>query len=161
VEGSWQPAILTTTRWNKFASQFTNLAPTQISAQPEIWPRSLDYGLQKAQPSARDDNPNEPVPILRIMAVYHMYIMASASGVLYTGVTNHLERRVAEHKQKLHDGFTKKYDITRLVYFEPFDQVKSAISREKQIKSWRRDKKLILIRTRNPQFRDLSEDFPR
>jgi len=94
------------------------------------------------------------------MAVYHVYILASASGVLYTGVTNFLERRVRQHKQKLVDGFTKKYDVTRLVYFEPHGQPKSVIRREKQIKSWRREKKLALIRSVNPKFRDLSEDFP-
>jgi putative endonuclease len=95
------------------------------------------------------------------MAVYHVYILASASGVLYTGVTNFLERRVREHKQKLIEGFTKKYDVTRLVYFEPHGQPKSAIQREKQIKSWRREKKLARIRSMNPKFRDLSEDFPK
>jgi putative endonuclease len=94
------------------------------------------------------------------MAVYHVYIMASASGVLYTGVTNFLERRVREHKQKIVDGFTKQYGITRLVYYEPHGQIKSAISREKQIKNWRREKKLTLIRSMNSKFRDLSEDFP-
>jgi putative endonuclease len=95
------------------------------------------------------------------MAVYHVYIMANASGVLYTGVTNFLERRVRQHKQKLMEGFTKKYGVTRLVYYEPYGQIKSAISREKQIKNWRREKKLALIRSMNPKFRDLSEDFPR
>jgi putative endonuclease len=95
------------------------------------------------------------------MSVYHVYIMASASGVLYTGVTNFLERRVLEHKQKIVEGFTKKYDVTRLVYYEPHTQIKAAIGREKQIKSWRREKKLALIRSMNPKFRDLSEDFPR
>jgi hypothetical protein len=102
-------------------SRHDSFARTYISTRPEILPRSLDSGLQKTPPSARDDNFNKPVSRLRIVAVYHMYIMASASGVLYTGITNHLERRVAEHKQKLRDGFTKEYDITRLVYFEPFD----------------------------------------
>ena len=92
--------------------------------------------------------------------VYQVYILASASGVLYTGVTNFLERRVWQHKAKLVEGFTKQYDVTRLVYYEPFGQIKSAISREKQIKSWRREKKLELIRERNPGMRDLSEDFP-
>jgi putative endonuclease len=95
------------------------------------------------------------------MAVYHVYIMASASGVLYTGVTNFLERRVREHKHKIVEGFTKQYDVTRLVYYEPHGQIKSAISREKQIKRWRREKKLTRIRSMNPKFRDLSEDFPR
>jgi len=84
---------------------------------------------------------------------------ASPSGVLYTGVTSHLERRVAQHKQKLLAGFTKKYEVVRLVYYEPFNQIKSAISPEKQIKSWRRDKKLPLIRAMNPEFRDLCADF--
>ena len=93
------------------------------------------------------------------MAVYHVYIMASATGVLYTGVTNHLERRIGQHKQKLLAGFTRKYDVTRLVYFEPFNEIKSAISHEKQIKSWSRKKKLALIRTMNAKFRDLSADF--
>lgn len=93
--------------------------------------------------------------------VYHVYILANASGVLYTGVTNHLERRVVQHKQKLCPGFTRQYDLVRLVYFEPFGDVRSAISRKKQLKSWRREKKLALIRSVNPEFRDLSEDFPR
>jgi putative endonuclease len=87
--------------------------------------------------------------------------MASASGVLYAGVTNLLERRVAEHKAKLHPGFTATYDVTRLVYFEPFTDVRAAISREKQLKNWRRDKKLALIRAFNPTSRDPSADFPR
>ncbi|MGB8495908.1 MAG: GIY-YIG nuclease family protein [Candidatus Acidiferrum sp.] len=87
-------------------------------------------------------------------------MMASASGVLYTGVTNFLERRVAQHKAKLCPGFTATYDVTRLVYFEPFTDVRAAISREKQLKNWRRDKKLALIRAFNPTFRDLSADFP-
>jgi len=95
------------------------------------------------------------------MAIYHVYILASASGVLYTGVTNHLERRILEHKQKLLEGFASKYDVTRLVYLEPFGQIKNAIRREKQIKAWRREKKLALIRVSNPQFRDLSLDFHR
>ena len=90
------------------------------------------------------------------MVVYHVYILASASGVLYTGVTNFLERRVAQHKAKLCPGFTAAYDVTRLVYFEPFTDVRAAISREKQIKNWRREKKLALIRALNPTFGDLS-----
>jgi len=93
--------------------------------------------------------------------VYHVYILSSASGVLYTGVTNHLERRVTEHKRELCAGFTERYKVTRLVYFEGFGDVRNAITREKQIKRWRREKKLALIRGINPKFRDLSEDFPR
>ena len=77
-----------------------------------------------------------------------------------SGVTNFLERRVRQHKQKIVEGFTKKYDVARFVYYEPHGQIKSAIHREKQIKGWRREKKLALIRRMNPKFRDLSEDFP-
>lgn len=87
--------------------------------------------------------------------------MASASGVLYTGVTGNLEVRAIEHRQKMVDGFTKKYDVNRLVYFEPFGDIRNAIRREKQIKCWRREKKLFLIRTQNSQLRDLSVDFHR
>jgi putative endonuclease len=93
------------------------------------------------------------------MHIYHVYILASASGVLYIGVTGDLESRIAQHQQHLLDGFTKEYDVTRLVYFEPFGQIKNAIRREKQLKSWRREKKLNLIRSRNPAFCDLSQDF--
>jgi putative endonuclease len=93
--------------------------------------------------------------------VCHVYILASAGGVLYTGVTNHLERRVMEHRRKLPRGFIAKYDVKRLVYFEAFGDIRSAISREKQIKGWRREKKMAIIRLVNPKFRDLSEDFPR
>jgi putative endonuclease len=66
-----------------------------------------------------------------------------------------------EHKQELHAGFTKTYEVTRLVYLEGFADVRDAISREKQIKGWRREKKLALIRAANANFRDLSEDFHR
>jgi putative endonuclease len=93
--------------------------------------------------------------------VYHVYIMASESGVLYIGVTNHLESRTAQHKQKQVPGFTSIYNVTKLVYFEPFGDVRDAMSREKQLKRWRREKKVALIKNVNPAWRDLSEDFPR
>jgi len=93
--------------------------------------------------------------------VYHVYIMASESGVLYTGVTNFLERRVAEHKLSQVNGFSQKYKTIKLVYFEPFGDVLNAIAREKQFKRWRREKKVLLIEKTNPTWRDLSEDFNR
>jgi putative endonuclease len=93
--------------------------------------------------------------------VYHVYILASATGVLYIGMTNHLERRTAQHKQGLAPGFTKDHEVHRLIYFEPFNDVRAAISREKQLKGWRRDRKLALVRKLNPTLRDLSSDFPR
>jgi putative endonuclease len=94
-----------------------------------------------------------------VTMVYHMYIMASESGVLYTGVTNLLERRVAEHKLGQETGFSKKYKTCKLVYFEPFGDIRNAIAREKQLKRWRRGKKVFLIEKINPAWRDLSEDF--
>jgi putative endonuclease len=93
------------------------------------------------------------------MKQYFVYIMTSDSGTLYTGMTNNLQRRVYEHKNKLIKGFTSKYNVDRLVYFEVFGDVKEAIAREKQIKSWRRSKKLKLIETMNPKWEDLSEEW--
>jgi putative endonuclease len=90
------------------------------------------------------------------MSQYYVYIMASRSRTLYTGVTNNLERRVFEHKEKLVPGFTSKYKIYRLVYFEMTEDIHSAISREKQIKGWTRSKKLALINSVNPTWNDLS-----
>lgn len=85
--------------------------------------------------------------------------MTNASRTLYTGVTNDLERRVYEHKNKLVPGFTAKYNITRLVYFEGSQDVVAAIAREKQIKGWLRARKVALIESVNPRWRDLSTDL--
>ena len=81
------------------------------------------------------------------------------NSVLYTGVTNNLARRVYEHKNKLTDSFTKKYNINKLVFFEMTNDIKSAIAREKEIKGWLRNKKIKLIETVNPGWEDLSGDF--
>ncbi|MBU1130574.1 GIY-YIG nuclease family protein [Patescibacteria group bacterium] len=86
---------------------------------------------------------------------FYVYIMASASGTLYVGMTNDLERRVDEHKRGLIECFTKKYSCHKLVYYEHFTDVYEAIEREKQIKRWRREKKQNLIRTINPIWKDL------
>jgi len=90
---------------------------------------------------------------------YYVYIITNRSKTLYTGVTNDLERRVYEHKQKLVDGFTKKYNLTKLVYYETTDDVRSAIGREKQIKGWLRSKKTTLVESVNPLWRDLSNGW--
>ena len=90
---------------------------------------------------------------------YYVYILSSDHNILYIGVTDNLERRMYEHKNDLIEGFTKKYHIHRLVYFEETDQIDIAIAREKQLKKWVRKKKLALIRTMNPRFEDLSEDW--
>ena len=85
--------------------------------------------------------------------------MTNKSKTLYTGVTNDLVRRVYEHKSKSISGFTSKYNITKLVYFEAGDNISVAIAREKQIKGWLRAKKIILIERENPEWKDLSEDW--
>ena len=90
---------------------------------------------------------------------YYVYIMTNKSGTLYTGLTENLLKRVHQHKNKLIEGFTKKYNINKLLYFETFADVYSAIAREKTIKGWVRRKKLDLIRTTNPNWADLSEDW--
>ena len=90
---------------------------------------------------------------------HFVYIMASRSLNLYIGVTGNLRRRVRQHKEHTFDGFTARYKIDRLVYFERFNYVNNAINREKQLKRWRREKKIALIQSRNPTWIDLSEDW--
>ena len=85
--------------------------------------------------------------------------MASESGVLYLGVTSNLARRVSQHKEKLISGFTQKYNVTKLVWFEPHATIRAAISREKEIKTWRRSKKTALLESLNPHWNDLSLDL--
>ena len=87
---------------------------------------------------------------------YYVYIMASQRRVLYIGITSNLEQRVFQHKQHTFGGFTAKYNVTTLVYFETYSEVSSAITREKELKGWRREKKIALIETENPKWRDLS-----
>ncbi len=93
------------------------------------------------------------------MKTLYVYIMASKSGTLYVGVTSNIKRRVLEHEQHLVPGFTDKYNVDRLLYFEVIGDPISAINREKQIKRWRREKKVTLIDSMNPEWNDLSEDW--
>jgi putative endonuclease len=93
------------------------------------------------------------------MKEYYVHIMSNKRGALYTGVTNNLEQRVYQHKNKLIEGFTKRYNITQLVYFECTNDVTVAIAREKQIKGMLRSKKVSLIKTPNPQWQDLSDGW--
>jgi putative endonuclease len=87
---------------------------------------------------------------------YYVYILANRSRTIYTGVTNNLQRRVAEHHAGVVPGFTSKYKISRLVHFERFGDVRAAILREKQIKKLRREEKIALIEARNPTWVDLT-----
>ena len=93
---------------------------------------------------------------MRTTRTYYVYIMASRSGTLYIGVTNDLERRVDEHKHAAVGGFTDRYRVKHLVYFEDTDDIGAAIAREKELKGWRRNKKIALVETANPTWRDLS-----
>jgi len=91
---------------------------------------------------------------------FYVYIMTNkGSTVLYTGVTNNLKRRVYEHKEMLADGFTRRYKINKLVYYEVFEDIENAILREKQIKGGSRQKKIELINTMNKEWRELYEEL--
>ena len=90
---------------------------------------------------------------------YYVYLLASKSRRLDVGVSSNLERRLYEHKNKLVDGFTKAYRIDRLVFFESTNDVRVALEREKEIKNWRREKKIVLLETMNPVWADLSEEW--
>ncbi len=94
------------------------------------------------------------------MKNYYVYILASKrNGTLYIGVTNNLERRVYEHKTNTIRGFTSKYNVHQLVYYEQTTDINSALQREKQLKKWNRKWKLALIEKDNPNWNDLSEDW--
>ena len=92
--------------------------------------------------------------------IYYVYMMQSASRrALYIGMTNNLRKRVWVHKNHIREGFTDDYNCTRLVYWESYDDVVRAINREKQLKRWRREKKMWLIERKNPRWQDLAVDW--
>ena len=97
------------------------------------------------------------------MKRYYLYILTNRSGTLYIGVTNNIERRSFEHGIAVGASFTKKYNIDQLIYVEEYGNVTQAIEREKQLKNWRRSKKLLLISKQNPNFKNLitGEEIPR
>ena len=129
---------------------------------------SLSFGVSFLGYSERDAIPSlchseERVARRRIFQVYTMqyyvYILSNWNGkVIYVGMTNNLERRVNEHKSGEIEGFTKKYRVHKLVYFETMDDVRRAIEREKEIKGWSRAKKNALIAALNPDWHDLCEE---
>ena len=92
------------------------------------------------------------------MRCYWVYILTNDSRTLYVGVTNNLAKRVYEHREKLIDGFTKRYNIAQLVCYEETNDVKAAIAREKEIKGWTRQKKFALVNSFNPKWRDLGDE---
>jgi len=92
---------------------------------------------------------------------YWVYIMASATGVLYVGMTNDIDVRARQHKGLQIEGFSKRYKCTRLVYYESYQWVQKAIAREKQLKRWSREKKIVLIEMKNPRWQDLAKSWGR
>jgi putative endonuclease len=94
------------------------------------------------------------------MRNYYVYILSSKrNGTLYTGDTNDLERRVYEHKNKLVPGFTSRHEVNKLVYFESCPEIQGAIIREKQLKDWTRKRKLALIESVNPEWKDFADEW--
>lgn len=91
--------------------------------------------------------------------IFWVYILTNRSKTLYTGVTRNLQKRVWEHKNHVHAGFTDRYQIDRLVWFESYATPQAAIAREKQIKGWTRARKMALVVALNPEWRDLSEEW--
>ncbi len=96
----------------------------------------------------------------RVQSCYFVYLLSSLSGTLYVGVTDNLWKRVQEHKDGMFDGFTRKYRVNRLMYFEIFSNSTIAADRERQIKKWRREKKIALFASSNPQWKDLTPELP-
>jgi putative endonuclease len=92
---------------------------------------------------------------------FWVYILSSRSGTLYVGITGFFNRRIMQHKMDTIEGFTKKYKVHRLVYYESYQDVQVAIAREKQMKRWRREKKIALIEKLNPRWLDLAENWGR
>ncbi len=97
--------------------------------------------------------------ILTMDYQFWVYIVASKSGTLYIGITNDIDRRMAEHKSGEFEGFASKYGCNRLVYYEKYQDAHRAIGREKQLKGWRREKKINLIESQNPRWADLAEHW--
>jgi putative endonuclease len=104
-------------------------------------------------------NRHESLTISGMPRQYFVYIMTNRTGTLYTGVTNDLLRRVAQHRSGMMKGFTSRYNVTRLIFFEETADVHAALEREKQIKSWSRRRKLELIAAMNPEWRDLAAEW--
>lgn len=90
---------------------------------------------------------------------YIVYILGSIAGTLYVGITSNLAARIRQHRNGTFGGFTAKYDVNRLLYYEIYEHVTDAIQREKQLKGWRREKKIVLIEKKNPQWKDLSREW--
>jgi putative endonuclease len=119
-----------------------------LSAAKNLYLRTRKHRIIKENPGTREN-----------MKTYYIYIMTNRSGTLYVGMTNDLVKRVYQHKKKMVEGFTQRYNIDRLVYFEETNDVRVAQERERQLKGWLRLKKLDLIKGMNPEWKDLSDGW--
>jgi putative endonuclease len=139
----------------------------RITSQPMQALRSLVFGclFSGLLRGTRDDieknfvRNGSFIPLTNMKKRYYIYMLSNTSKMIYTGMTGDLERRVYEHKNKLVDGFTKKYNLHTLVYYDWTDDVGYAIKREKQIKKWSRIKRVKLIESMNPKWEDLAKDW--
>ena len=109
--------------------------------------------------TTRTDRTFSTTEFKRIKMAGYTYIMGSHTGTLYIGVTSDIYIRVQQHKNGTFEGFSKQYNCTRFLYYEQHEDISQSIAREKQLKGWRREKKLNLIRTHNPDFKDLAETW--
>jgi putative endonuclease len=129
-----------------------------------MMPLSIGDGFlqspERSEGSLRRDefkvvNVNRKIPLRRFQRCYFVYIVASLRGTLYVGLTDDLQKRIRQHKEGTFDGFTKKYKVNRLMYFETYTDSKFAEHREIQVKKYRREKKISLFRDSNPEWKDL------
>ena len=134
------------------------------SALPLHASRKQQLGTEHAEPRAIGIRTKNTAPHLcrskhLIVKTYYVYLLAGRSRVLYTGMTNDLARRIRQHRAKEVPGFTQRYNVTRLVYYETYRRPADAIAREKEIKGWRRSKKVALIEAENPTWRDWGDEL--
>jgi putative endonuclease len=123
------------------------------------WPSHRANEKTSRSANSRSDFRTAPIDLTAMDKTYAVYILTNDSGTLYVGVTSALEQRVTQHHLGLAAGFTKKYHLHCLVYYETTSDVHIALEREKQIKRWRREKKIALVRTANPNWRNLAIDL--
>jgi len=128
--------------WRDFSGKYDTLYHVILRGRFGFWRRRI---------------PKVPVPGKE--RTYYVYILTSDSGTLYTGVTNSIFHRTLQHKNKATPGFTSKYGVNRLVYYESFSDVLIAIRREKEIKGWTRKRKMALIESKNPKWEDLAQGW--
>ena len=159
MPSSFPPATTNIATATKHSPVILKLAPSPCELKdPSRFSAPLTPSIGKTFANDKKDRYNR-FALRENLKGGFVYILAGKSGVLYVGVTANLYVRVVQHRQKLIDGFTKKYNISRLVHYEQFGDIRNAIAREKQLKGWLRRRKIALIESTNPTWRDLFDDF--